>query len=103
MSIFQKSVINKHLSTLDSEQVERAYQNFKKNYNSKKIKEIKQLKEEEYQDGFLRDIFVDVLGYTLKPDNNYNLAREFKNQKDGRKADACFSHIAKKSSVSLYL
>jgi hypothetical protein len=45
------------------------------------------MKEEEYQDGFLRDIFVDVFGYTLKPADNYNLAREFKNQTDGKKAD----------------
>jgi len=45
------------------------------------------LKEEEYQDGFLRDIFVDVFGYTLKPDQNFNLVREFKNQTDGKKAD----------------
>ncbi|NOZ46409.1 MAG: restriction endonuclease subunit M, partial [Chlorobi bacterium] len=87
MEIFQKSVINKHLINLDKEQVEKAYQKFKENYNPAKIEKIKQLKEEEYQDGFLRDIFVDVLGYTLKPDDNYNLAREFKNQDDGRKAD----------------
>lgn len=87
MSIFQKSVINKHLKNLDQNQVEAAYQKFKNNYSPAKIEKIKQLKEEEYQDGFLRDLFVDVLGYTLKPDDNYNLAREFKNQGDGKKAD----------------
>ncbi|MCK4639475.1 MAG: N-6 DNA methylase, partial [Bacteroidales bacterium] len=87
MAIFQKSVINKHLTNLDKEQVEKAYQKFKENYSPDKIEEIKQLKEEEYQDGFLRDLFVDVFAYTLKPDDNYNLVREFKNQADGRKAD----------------
>ncbi len=35
----------------------------------------------------MRDIFVDVFGYTLKPDNHFNLVREFKNQTDGKKAD----------------
>jgi len=87
MSIFQKSVINKHLKNLDQNQVEDAYQKFKTNYSPAKIEKIKKLKEEEYQDGFLRDLFVDVFGYILKPDDNYNLAREFKNQGDGKKAD----------------
>jgi len=87
MSIFQKSVINKHLKNLDKEQVDKAYRKFKENYSSKKIAKITELKEEEYQDGFLRDIFVDVLGYTLKPNENYNLVREYKNQEDGKKAD----------------
>ncbi len=87
MEIFQKSVINKHLASLAKDQVEKAYQKFKENFSPAKIEKIKQLKEEEYQDGFLRDLFVDVLGYSLKPDENYNLVREFKNQDDGRKAD----------------
>ena len=87
MAIFQKSVIQKHLNNLDKELVEKAYQKFRENYSPAKIEKIKQLKEEEYQDGFLRDLFVDILGYTLKPDDNYNLAREFKNQGDGKKAD----------------
>ena len=87
MAIFQKSVIHNHLATLDKEQVEKAFEKFKRNYSPKRIAEIKKLKEEEYQDGFLREIFVDVLGYTLKPTENYNLVREFKNQADGKKAD----------------
>lgn len=87
MPIFQKSVIKKHLKNLDQEKVEKAFQRFRLNYNSAKIEQIKTLKEEEYQDGFLREIFVDVLGYTLRPDENFNLQREFKNQTDGKKAD----------------
>ncbi len=87
MSIFQKSVIKTYLSGIDREQLEKAYQIFRKNYSYEKIEIIKKLKEEEYQDGFLRDIFVDVLGYTLKPEDNFNLVREFKNQSDSKKAD----------------
>lgn len=87
MPIFQKSVIQKHLKNLDKEKVEQAFETFRKNYSPSKIEQIKTLKEEEYQDGFLREIFVDVLGYTLRPDENYNLQREFKNQTDGKKAD----------------
>jgi hypothetical protein len=88
MSIFQKSVIKKHLATIDKNIIDTAFNNFKQNYNDNKIQKIKLLKEEEYQDGFLRDIFVNVFGYTLKPDDNFNLEREFKNQTDGKKADA---------------
>ena len=87
MAIFQKSVIKKHLNSLDKELVEKAYQKFKENYRYDKIEKNKKLKEEEYQDGFLRDLFVDVLGYTLKTEDNYNLVREFRNQGDGKKAD----------------
>lgn len=87
MPIFQKSVVQDYVEKLDQDKVEKAYQTFRTNYNSSKIEQIKTLKEEEYQDGFLRDIFVDVFGYTLRPEENYNLQREFKNQTDGKKAD----------------
>lgn len=87
MAIFQKSVIKKHLNNLDKEQVEKAFLKFRENYTPTKIEHIKKLKEEEYQDGFLREIFVDVLGYTLRPSENFDLQREFKNQTDGKKAD----------------
>ena len=87
MSIFQKSVRNEYLKSLDETIVAQAYSRFQKNFNIVKIEEIKKLKEEEYQDGFLRDIFVDVFGYTFKPEENYNLAREYKNVSDSKKAD----------------
>ncbi len=99
MSIFQKSVVNKHLANLNSKVVEKAYQKFRENYNSSKIVKIRELKEEEYQDGFLRDIFVDVFGYTLKPSENYNLVREFKNQGDSKKADGAILKDGKAVAV----
>ena len=61
--MFQKSVINKYLASFEKEQIEKANQAFKENYTPVKIEKIKRLKEEEYQDGFLRDLFVDALGY----------------------------------------
>ena len=88
MSLFQKSVLEKYLTSFDKNELNLAYEKFLSIYNSKKIEKIKKLKEEEYQDGFLRDLFVKVLGYTLKPDENFNMVREFKNQKDNKKADA---------------
>jgi len=87
MQIFQKSVVKKHISSLDKIKVDSAFSKFKINYSPEKIEKIKLLKEEEYQDGFLRDIFVDIFGYTLKPNENYNLVRELKNQADSKKAD----------------
>ena len=44
-------------------------------------------KEEEFQSIFLRALFVDVLGYTMKPLEGYNLVAEHKNEKNNRKAD----------------
>ncbi len=87
MAIFQKSVIKKHLRGLNTVWLNTAYDKFKEIFNPEKIETIIKLKEEEYQDGFLRDLFVGVLGYTLKPDKDFNLVREFKNQTDGKKAD----------------
>jgi len=54
-----------------------------------KTEDIIDFKEEEYQDGFLIDIFEKSLGYTLKTTNpkDYNLSREAKNQADSKKAD----------------
>ncbi len=88
MPIFQKSVINKHLKNLNIEKVNNAFENFKKFYgNKQRLANIMQLKEENYQEGFLREVFVETLGYTINPDENYNLTTEYKNQKDARKAD----------------
>jgi len=87
MQIFQKSVVKKHIGSLDRIKIDNAFSKFKTNYSPEKIEKIKLLKEEEYQDGFLRDIFVDIFGYTLKPDDNYNLVRELKNLSDSKKAD----------------
>jgi len=99
MSIFQKSVINKHLTNLDKDKVEKAYLRYKTNYTFEKIEKIKLLKEEEYQDGFLRDIFVDVLEYTLNPDNNFNLVREKKNETDAKTADGAIVNNGKVLAV----
>jgi len=88
MSIFQKSVVNKYLKTLHIEKTNQAYQIFLKYYGDKlRIFNILHLKEENYQEGFLREIFVNVLGYTINPDKEYNLTTEFKNQTDNKKAD----------------
>jgi len=52
-----------------------------------KVEYIKTVKEEKYQDGFLKDVFENCLGYTLDMTNpsDFNLEREKKNETDGRK------------------
>jgi hypothetical protein len=88
MPLFQKSVVNKYLNNLNPVNVEEAYKQFIQFYgDAERIENIRLLKEENYQEGFLREIFVDVLGYTINPNKNYNLTTEFKNLTDSKKAD----------------
>jgi len=85
LSLFQKSVINSIKQ--DESLIALRWAQYQ-NYLSK-IDFIKTVKEEKYQDGFLKDIFEACLGYTLDSTNpaNFNLEREKKNETDGKKAD----------------
>lgn len=88
MSLYQSSVLKKHLKQQDKEAVAKAYKKFSKHFHNPKIQEnIRNSKEEQYQEGFLRELFVDVLGYTLNPQPNYNLTTELKNEKGSKKVD----------------
>ena len=88
MSIFQPSVINKYLKALDKQIIHIAYTRFKAHFHDAAIQgNIRSSKEEQYQEGFLNDLFVNVLGYTKNPTPNYNLTTEYKNVKDSKKAD----------------
>ncbi len=85
MSIFQKSVL-KNVSQ-DESIVALRWAEYQKYLE--KLDFIKTVKEEKYQDGFLKDIFENCLGYTLDSTNpnDFNLEREKKNETDGKKAD----------------
>ncbi|MDD3476765.1 MAG: N-6 DNA methylase [Sulfurimonas sp.] len=85
MSIFQKSVLKSFKQ--DESKIAIRWAEFQK-YLSK-IDFIKTVKEEKYQDGFLKDIFENCLGYTLDSTNpnEFNLEREKKNETDAKKAD----------------
>lgn len=88
MALFQKAVLNKYLKQQDSESVAKLYKIFVKYFHSPSIQEnIRSSKEEEYQGIFLTELFVKILGYTMKPNDNYNLVAEYKNEKNSRKAD----------------
>lgn len=88
MALFQQSVIKKHIESLDSKIVDQKWQIYTSIFhNSVKQNNIRNSKEEQFQEGFLRELFVNVLGYTINPDENFNLLTELKNTNNSRKAD----------------
>ena len=100
MGFFQNSVINKHLKALDKAVVNTAYAKFKKYFHNPEIQQnIREAKEEQFQEGFLRELFVKVLGYTLNPQPNYNLTTELKNEKGAKKADGAILKEGKALAV----
>ncbi len=88
MALFQKTVQQKYLKQLDSELIDAKYQEFKSYFGNADIQEnIRNSKEEQYQEGFLRELFVKILGYKLNPTPGFNLTTEYKNIKDSKKTD----------------
>lgn len=82
--MFQKSVLSN--ISQDESLVALRWAEYQKYLD--KIDFIKTVKEEKYQDGFLKDVFKNCLGYTLdttNPDAN-NLEREKKNETNSKKA-----------------
>lgn len=88
MSLFQNTVITKYLKTQPKEELAAKWQLFKDHFQNATIQEnIRNSKEEQYQGGFIIDLFVNVLGYTKNPTPNFNITTEYKNVKDSKKAD----------------
>jgi len=89
MKIFQISVLNKYLKTQDEKKIDEMYSQFTSYFHNAEIQEnIRNSKEEQFQEGFLRELFVKILGYTLNPEPNFNLTTELKNEKGAKKTDA---------------
>jgi len=88
MSLFQKSVEKKYLNELDSTLIDSKYTDFQNYFgNPERQENIRNSKEEQFQEGFLRELFVNILGYTLNPEPNFNLTTELKNIANSKKAD----------------
>ena len=86
--LFQKNIVKKYLSLLNEEKTQEAWNIYKAYFLNEEIQQnIQQSKEEQFQEGFLRELFVKVLGYTLNPSPGYNLITEKKNEKNSKKAD----------------
>ena len=88
MSLFQKTVLKKHLKELNADVLNEKWNKFQSIFHNIDTQQnIFNSKEEQYQEGFLRDLFCDVLGYRLNPNPNYNLKTEQKNANNSKKAD----------------
>ncbi|MCD6354110.1 MAG: transposase, partial [Prolixibacteraceae bacterium] len=88
MSLFQKSVEKKYLNDLDPALIDKKYADFQNYFgNPERQENIRNSKEEQFQEGFLRELFVNILGYTLNPEPDFNLTTELKNISNSKKAD----------------
>lgn len=88
MPLFQKSVQTTYLNDLDKSLLDAKFQQLKSYFGNPDIQDnIRNAKEEQFQEGFLRELFVNILGYTLNPEPDYNLTTEFKNVTGSKKAD----------------
>ena len=88
MQIFQRNILNKYIEVLDDEMIVERYQQFADYFlNPERQENIHNSKEEQFQEGFLRELFVKILGYTLNPDPGFNLTTEKKNETNSKKAD----------------
>jgi len=77
MSLFQKSVLSKYIKGIDEDAVKTQWQTFKQHFHNTIIQQnIRNSKEEQYQEGFLDDLFVKVLGYTTTELKNVNNAKK---------------------------
>ena len=86
--LIQKNIIKKYLGMLDEQQTQEAWNKYESYFLNEEIQaNIHKIKEEQFQEGFLRELFVKVLGYTINPSPNYNLTTELKNEVGTKKAD----------------
>ena len=85
---FQNTILKKHLALLNDKEVKVAWETYKALFlNQIRQDNIHASKEEQFQEGFLRDLFVKTLGYTINPDPDFNLITEKKNETDSKKVD----------------
>ncbi|SEH09111.1 Eco57I restriction-modification methylase domain-containing protein [Candidatus Venteria ishoeyi] len=100
MTIFQNSVLKKYLKTQDEKTIDEAYCQFRLYFHNTEIQQnIRNSKEEQFQEGFLRELFVKILGYTLNPQPDFNLTTELKNEKGAKKTDGAILKKGKALAV----
>lgn len=87
-NLFQSSVLKKYLAGQGNEEMGQAYAKFSTYFhNPERQENIRNSKEEQFQEGFLRELFVNILGYTINPEPNFNLTTELKNINNAKKTD----------------
>ena len=94
--LLQKNIVKKYLALLNEEQTLTVWNQYQSYFLNEDIQQnIQQSKEEQFQEGFLRELFVKVLGYTLNPSPNFNLITEKKNETNSKKADGAIQKDGK--------
>ena len=94
--LLQKNIVKKYLALLSEELTQSAWNQYQSYFLNEDIQlNIQQSKEEQFQEGFLRELFVKVLGYTLNPSPNFNLITEKKNETNSKKADGAIQKDGK--------
>ncbi|MBP6390165.1 MAG: Eco57I restriction-modification methylase domain-containing protein [Flavobacteriales bacterium] len=100
MALFQRSVLDKYLKQQDDTRIAVAYTAFRTYFHNPATQaNIREAKEEQFQERFLDKLFVNVLGYTMNPDPNYNLTTELKNEVGAKKADGAILFDGKAIAV----
>jgi hypothetical protein len=86
--LLQRNIVKKYLNLLNEEQTQKPWEQYQSYFLNEEIQtNIHKIKEEQFQEGLLRELFVKVLGYTINPSPNYNLTAELKNEVGSKKAD----------------
>ena len=86
--LLQRNIVKKYLNLLGEDQTAKPWEQYQRFFLNEDIQaNIHKIKEEQFQEGFLRELFVKVLGYTINPSPNYNLTTEQKNEVGTKKAD----------------
>ena len=86
--LLQRNIVKKYLNLLREELIAKSWAQYQDYFLNEDIQaNIHKIKEEQFQEGFLRELFVKVLGYTINPSPNYNLTTELKNEVGSKKAD----------------
>ena len=94
--LLQRNIVKKYLALLSEELTQSAWNQYQSYFLNEDIQlNIQQSKEEQFQEGFLRELFVKVLGYTLNPSPNFNLITEKKNETNSKKADGAIQKDGK--------
>ena len=96
--MFQNTIVKKFISSQNEDELISKWNTFKNYFHdSGNQNRIRELKEEQFQEGFLKELFVGIFGYIITPNENYNLIPELKNPKDNRKVDGAliFNQVVK--------
>ena len=74
MGLLQTSVLKKYRKLQYKKAVGNAYKKYYNYFhNPERQENIRESKEEQFQEGFLRELFVKVFDYTLNPEPQFNL------------------------------